>query len=191
MTKELARLSKPILALIDSSRIAKHADLQKQIIGFLTADAADEHLTRLRLSLLRAAHDHHRTDKLRSLGLKPVHARCSDDLTTRLNEPPRAKDDWSIMTSVRCSCKLCATLTRYLRAPDRVRFEWALAQTQRAHIHDIIDSLELPVRHTTRRTGRPFTLMLEKTAAVFERAATDRRSWQNDLQWLKGTTADF
>ena len=33
--------------------------------------------------------------------------------------------------------------------------------------------------------------MLEKTAAVFERAATDRRSWQNDLQWLKGTTADF
>ena len=73
-----------------------------------------------------------------------------------------------------------------------VRFDWPLAKTQRAHIHGIIDSCDLPVRHTTRRTGRPFTLLLEKTAGIFERdATTDRRSWQNDLQWLKGTTADF
>jgi hypothetical protein len=86
---------------------------------------------------------------------------------------------------------LCATLTRYLRASDRVRFECPLAKTQRAHIHGIVDSRDLPVRHTTRRTGRPFTLLLEKTAGVFERDATDCRSWQNDLQWLKGTTADF
>jgi hypothetical protein len=34
-------------------------------------------------------------------------------------------------------------------------------------------------------------LLLEKTAAVFEREAIDRRSWQSDLQWLKVTTADF
>jgi hypothetical protein len=33
--------------------------------------------------------------------------------------------------------------------------------------------------------------MLEKTAGVFERDATDRRSWQNDLQWLKETSVDF
>lgn len=192
MTKDLARLSKPILALIDSSQIANHADLHRQMIGFLTADATDElPLTRLRLGLLRAAHDRHRPNRLRSLGLKPVHARSSDDLTTRLNAPPRTKDDWSITTPVRCSCQLCATLTRYLRASDRVRFEWPLAKTQRAHIHGIADLRDLPVRHTTRRTGRPFTLLLEKTAGIFERDATDRRSWQSDLQWLKVTTADF
>jgi len=74
---------------------------------------------------------------------------------------------------------------------DRVRFEWPLAKTQRAHIHGIVDSRDLPVRHTTRRTGRPFTLMLEKTAAVFECDAADRRSSQHDLQWLKRTSADF
>ena len=73
--------------------------------------------------------------------------------------------------------------------PGSVRV--AARKTQRAHIHGIADLRDLPVRHTTRRTGRPFTLLLEKTAAVFEREATDRRSWQNDLQWLKGTTADF
>jgi hypothetical protein len=35
------------------------------------------------------------------------------------------------------------------------------------------------------------TLMLEKTAGVFERDATDRLSWQYDLRWLNGTTVDF
>lgn len=67
-----------------------------------------------------------------------------------------------VRSTIANGCKRCATLTRYLRASDRVRFEWPLAQTQRAHIHDILDSRELPVRHTTRHTGRPFTLMLER-----------------------------
>jgi hypothetical protein len=49
----------------------------------------------------------------------------------------------------------------------------------------------LPVTHTTRRTGSPFTLVLAKTAAVFERDAAERHSWQQELQWLKKTTADF
>ena len=30
-----------------------------------------------------------------------------------------------------------------------------------------------------------------KTAAVFERGAAERQSWQQELQWLKETTADF
>jgi hypothetical protein len=30
-----------------------------------------------------------------------------------------------------------------------------------------------------------------KTAAVFERRAAERQSWQQELQWLRETTADF
>jgi hypothetical protein len=33
--------------------------------------------------------------------------------------------------------------------------------------------------------------VLAKTAAVFERDAAERQSWQQELQWLKNTTADF
>jgi hypothetical protein len=33
--------------------------------------------------------------------------------------------------------------------------------------------------------------MLEEVSRLLEREATDRRSWQSDLQWLKVTTADF
>jgi hypothetical protein len=32
---------------------------------------------------------------------------------------------------------------------------------------------------------------LAKTAAVFERDAAEREGWQQELQWLKKTTADF
>ena len=103
----------------------------------------------------------------------------------------RANDDWSIMTSVSCSCTLCATFGRYLHAREEVRFEWPLAKTARAHIHGIVGSHDLPVTHITRRTGRPFTLILEKTRAVFERDAAERRFWQNSMHWLTKTIADF
>ena len=62
--------------------------------------------------------------------------------------------------------------------------EWPLAQQLRRHVHDRIDAHELPVRHETRRSGRPFTLVLEKTRALFEREAAARRSWQADRDWL-------
>ena len=90
-----------------------------------------------------------------------------------------------------CSCTLCATLVRFLRAPDQVRLDWPLAKHQRAHIHGAVGLNDLPVSHVTRRTGRPFTLVLEKTDAVFTRDAVERRSWESDLKWLKMTVEAF
>jgi hypothetical protein len=189
-SKELSRLCKPILRLMESSRIARQPDLHAQMIEFLTGGTIDLPV-HVALGLLQAAHEHRQPGTLRSLGLKPVHMHCTQDLTTRLNAPVRSNDDWSIATSVRCSCKLCTTLFRYLHAHDKVQFEWPLAKRERAHIHGIVESYNLPVTHMTRRTGRPFTLMLEKTAAVFERDAVERRLWQSALQWLTKTVADF
>ena len=113
-----------------------------------------------------------------------MHAHCVSDLTTRLRAPARAKDNWSIPAPDRCRCTLCGTLARFLLAPDQVRFEWPLAKDQRAHIHGMVDSHDLPVSHTTRRTGRPFTLVLVKTDALFLRDAAERRFWRGELGWL-------
>ncbi|HSF98344.1 MAG TPA: hypothetical protein VLA55_06595 [Ornithinibacter sp.] len=44
-----------------------------------------------------------------------------------------------------------------------------------------IDADELTLTHTTRRTGRPFTLVITKTAALFEREARDRLAAERDL----------
>jgi hypothetical protein len=105
--------------------------------------------------------------------------------------PIREKDNWSIAAPRRCTCKLCGTLAGFLVAPDRLRFEWPLASGQRAHVHGIVDAHDLPVSHTTRRTGRPYTLVLMKSDALFEREATERRMWQNELIWLTRTAHAF
>lgn len=39
--------------------------------------------------------------------------------------------------------------------------------------------------------GRPYTLVLEKTSAQFERDAVERREWKKDLAWLRKTGGCF
>jgi predicted nucleotidyltransferase len=47
-----------------------------------------------------------------------------------------------------------------------------------------IDTAELPVRHQTRRQGRPYTLVLTKTDALFDRERQERERDAVDLAWL-------
>jgi hypothetical protein len=190
VTREMVSLCKPILRVIESSRATQQPDLLGRVIAFLTADAAELPL-QVPIGLLRNAKEHHGPSTLRNWGLRPVHARCLQTVTARLNEPTRASTDWSIRTLIRCSCRLCETLTQFLRASDKVRCEWKLAKDHRSHIHRIIDAYDLPLTHATRRTGSPFTLVLEKTADLFKRDAAERESWHQELLWLKQTIAGF
>jgi len=48
---------------------------------------------------------------------------------------------------------------------------------------------ELPVTHTTKRSGRPYTLRLAKTRALFERDAAEHSAWQSALDSFTRTEA--
>ncbi len=180
----LTSLSKPILGVLESSLISKNPDLHREMLRFLTS-AETAYPARAQVHLLRTAHERYPPDALSGLGLGALHRHCMLDLTTRLRTPARTKDDWSLSDPIRCTCTLCGTLTRFLVAPDQIRFEWPLAKDHRAHIHGIVDAHDLPVSHTTRRAGRPFTLVLMKTDALFERAVAERELWRSELSWLK------
>jgi hypothetical protein len=184
----LTRLADPMLGLIEASLVARHAGLHGEMVESLAS--ADDPVGAL-AHLLRRAHERYPHRERRGLGLASLHARCAQELTGLLSAPVRARDNWSISTSVRCACTLCATLTRFLMSPGDVTLEWPLAKEHRRHIHGIVDLHDLPVSHTTRRSGRPFTLVLTKTAAVFERDAAERRSWKSELTWLKKTSKAF
>jgi hypothetical protein len=71
-------------------------------------------------------------------------------------------------------------------AEDKSRrtFEWPLAKERRQHVHARIDAAELPVTHVTRRQGRPYTLVLTKTDALFAREQEARIRDETDLKWL-------
>jgi hypothetical protein len=62
--------------------------------------------------------------------------------------------------------------------------EWPLAKQRRQHVHSRIDGAELPVTHVTKRQGRPYTLVLTKTDALFARDRQARARDRADLEWL-------
>lgn len=185
----LAALGPPMLGLIESTVVTVDAVLHGEMIALLTAP--DEYVVDEVTGVLRAAHDRYPRAVRRHLDLHAVHTRCVDELTTLLSATRRVPGDWSIADVIACRCALCKTLTRFLRASEQTRFEWPLAKDRRLHVHRIVDGHGLPLTHLTRRTGRPYTLVLEKTKAVFERDAAIRRSRQQDLVWLRKTAAAF
>lgn len=181
--KALAALGRPTLALIEGSGFTRQTGLRRELIDALLENPAD--LLPLQTSLLRAAGERYRLDALRGLGLQRIYESCMRKLEVRLRAPARAHDDWSLTAPLHCSCRLCAKLAGFLRAADQRHLEWPLVQADRRHVHRTIDIHDLPVTHRTRRTGRPFTLVLEKTIALLERDAAARRTAQEDFRWLE------
>jgi hypothetical protein len=180
----MAELGPAFAVMLLSTATVEAADLRDEVVAFVCQDNND--LVACAISALRAAHTagpHTR----RGSGLDRVARHCAAQLEARLARPARAADDWSIELPNGCHCPLCATLSAFLGDPARRSFEWPLAEQNRRHVHNRIDAAELPVQHQTRRSGRPYTLVLRKTDALFERDREARRQDRTDLAWLRRT----
>ncbi len=106
-------------------------------------------------------------------------SRVREVLDIELARPPRASDDWSVPAEWTCRrCDLCGPLQAFLRDPSQRVLEWKIAKHGRQHLHETIDRRGLPVRHQTRREGRPHTLVLTKTDEVFTRDQEKRTQWR-------------
>jgi hypothetical protein len=142
-------------------------------------------------ALLRKIHDSRTPAEVQALGLQAVYRHVVDALAAALMAPERSPDDWSIEPPIGCSCALCKELASFLRDKDRTRHAWRLAKERRGHVHDVLDGNRLPVTHTTIRQGSPYTLVLTKQAALFEREAAERSQRRTLLKWLEGQHEAF
>ena len=179
----------PFLGLLESSLVAGSRELHDTMLRFAVTAAGGPVLALTHL--LRTALRTCPRTTLAGLGLGELHGRCMEELQSRLDQPPRRQNDWSIPAPVHCRCDLCKQLSRFLVNPKRTLFEWPLAKQKRRHIHGIISEHALPVTHETLRTGRPFTLVLEKTQALFETDAAERKTWKRELAWLTKNQRSF
>ena len=125
-------------------------------------------------------------DAQRAAGFDTIARDCAERLGAIIARPQRDEDDWSIAWTG-CGCGLCDTLRTFLGSRERRVFAWPLATDGRQHVHAHIDSAGLPVRHQTRRQGRPYTLVLTKTDELFTSATNARREAVTDLAWLTST----
>lgn len=179
----LEQLARPALSVLESAAVVGAAGIRDRVLDALLDDLRDDELLGCLIQLLRASKADPKTAT--AIGLAVIREHCSKRLHARLARPARAKDDWAITWPDGCRCATCATLVGFLTDPSRRTLEWPLAKDGRQHVHTRIDSSELPVRHQTRRTGRPFTLVLTKTEALFEREAQQRRRDTTDLRSLR------
>jgi len=179
----LTGLAKPIGAVLEASAVIGSADLRDAAIGFLGVDGED--LLSCLMPVLRGAKGLTWATRT-AAGLDALAEQTAALLTERLARPPRSSEDWSIEVPTGCGCDLCGTLGRFLAAPATRTLEWPLRQDGRKHVHGTIDGAELPVHHQTRRTGRPYTLVLTKTDDVFDRERLARSRDEADLAWLSG-----
>jgi hypothetical protein len=196
--RELAALARPILGWLGGAAIVEEDTARAsptrarraegpiaRAIGYLCADE-NTALVPCLMHLLRAAAKSVKSERRGTLGLDAIGHFCAVEIAARLATAPRQPDDWSIGLPAGCDCVLCHRLGAFLSDPAQRQLEWPLAKAGRQHVHQRIDRHELPVRHQTRRSGSPYTLVLEKTKTLFAREAAARHAWQVDLDWLSG-----
>ena len=177
----LAALGSSVAAALASAAACGATDVRDDAVAFLSSDNDD--LLALLLPAVRSASTLDPIVRIES-GLDSLAAHCAAWLTARLARPARAVDDWSIPPPNGCRCDLCTTLAMFLRDAARRSYDWPLAEPGRKHIHQTIDAAELPITHQTRRQGRPYTLVLTKTEAIFGRERQQREQDAADLAWL-------
>ncbi|HEX6519570.1 MAG TPA: 2OG-Fe(II) oxygenase [Streptosporangiaceae bacterium] len=125
----------------------------------------------------------------RTAGFDEIARDCSERLGAIIARPLRDEDNWSIGWTG-CGCDLCGTLGTFLRSRSRRHLAWPLAKDGRRHVHSQIDAAELPVKHQTRRQGRPYTLMLTKTDELFTREKDKQHQAVTELAWLTTVWGD-
>ncbi len=205
------RISKDIRSAVASSspsyRDSLLSGLRRPLAGVLTAAAAigavstrdtvtghvlqhGDSVTVLELSALRAAAATSGNDMHGDVGLDVLASDCAQRLRARIARPKREAGDWSVeLPAGGHECDLCDTLGKFLAGGSQRTLEWPLAQDGRQHVHSRIDGAELPITHVTRRQGRPYTLVLHKTDALFTCEQQARASDEKELAWLMSRSA--
>ncbi|WP_437638384.1 2OG-Fe(II) oxygenase [Sorangium sp. So ce854] len=179
-----------VLALLETAAVIRAPSVRDDLIAFLTAPETALPLMAAG-ALLKRCREGRTPAAARALGLQPLYRRVVALLERAVAAEARSPEDWSIEPPSGCSCALCRQLSAFLRDRARIRVAWPLAEERRRHIHGVIDLNHLPVAHVTLRRGRPYTLVLTKQEALFERDAALRAQQKVLLGWLKKQRSAF
>lgn len=107
---------------------------------------------------------------LESWGYKQLFDYIHKSLMTEHDQGLRDKDDWSINKKCKCSCQNCKIANDFLSQSTVYEKVWPLAQDARNHVESEIKSLQITVDIKVVMSGRPYQLILTKTAKLYEDA---------------------
>jgi hypothetical protein len=120
------------------------------------------------------------------LAFEALRKACFAHLEQRIAEPLEAPRDWTRPSKVRCKCKHCTELSRFLADPYQERWILRAAQQIRTHVEDVIRHAPADVNCETLRRGSPHSLICTKNEASYRRRVAQRKQDLADMASLKG-----
>lgn len=103
-------------------------------------------------------------------------------LTAATAAPPVPPSDWARPANVACTCPYCTQLNRFLADPALEVGRIQAREDRRLHVIGMIRDRRCDVTHTLEQRGSPYSLVLTKTTASFERAT---RQFHTDCRLLQ------
>ncbi len=94
----------------------------------------------------------------------------ADCLLNRSEKRPQPPTDWRRNGDVDCNCKLCLELSEFCKNPDQQSARFSVRQDLRNHLVGQIQKSRLDLVAETEERGRPYTLIVTKSLASFERS---------------------
>ncbi len=162
LSRAMRQLIQYVHDLLKACRIVHQEALMNEIVDHLVSDPRCYPL----LELMALIDDCETSSRQKLLNY--LYAGLQKESDGGLRQP----DDWSIQEKITCECEDCAVLTRFLESRCEKEKIWPLAQGRRQHIHQAIQSLNIPVTHETQHTGSPHKLILIKTEKLHSQART-------------------
>lgn len=90
-------------------------------------------------------------------------------LETATASVPQPPSDWTRKSNVSCQCRYCGQLKDFLMDRDAEVGRIPAREDMRSHVIQEIERQQLDVVHSLEKRGSPFTLVLKKTQASFQR----------------------
>ena len=111
------------------------------------------------------------TERLRTACLHHLNKRIAEIL-----EPPK---DWARSSNVKCQCRHCVELSRFLADPLVEEWSFKAAENDRSHVEHSIRQAGCDLNLKTMKGRRPYTLVCVKNQASYQRRLQQR---EQDLQ---------
>ena len=161
------------LARIDAESLAER--VVDQVFARATTFGVDAILIPAMLQLME------RAQMRRLICVERLHAACVEHLRARAAEPLVPPADFARPCLLACRCDYCAQLGRFLVDPGRREWVFAAAEPHRRHVESSIHQSGCDLDLTTRRQGRPYSLVATKNQASYERRVVQRKNDLADL----------
>ncbi len=116
-------------------------------------------------------------EKLRAASLAHLRARAAEFL-----KPPA---DWRRASALACKCRECAEFARFLDDSAQKVFVLRAAESARVHLEQTINAARCDVDVKTERKGRPYSLIVTKNQASYDRRVAQRKEDHENISIMQ------